>query len=102
MKKFYGGIFISKEKLLEESKVNLIKVEYYEIYNENNYNSRYGIEVVKTEYKENDILTENIVLEKITDNENVEREILNLFKRNEVTPISANEIIEDLIKYNSK
>lgn len=101
MRKFYGGFFISRERLLEENKRNPIKIEYYEISKENNYKSYYGIEIVKTEYMENEILRENTIIENITEDEKIEDEILEIFKRNEVTPISANDIIEDLIKYNN-
>lgn len=96
MKTFYGGTFISKTKLKEESIYNPIKLEYYKIENEEDTKESYGIEVVKTEYMQNDILVERKRLDEITDNEKVANNILDLFKRNEVTPISADEIIEDL------
>ena len=53
MKTFFGGIFIEKEKL-EEAGINYpIKLEYYEyINNEEENKSKYGISIVKTEYKE--------------------------------------------------
>ena len=96
MKTFYGGIFISKTKLKEAEIYNPIKLEYYKIENEENTKDAYGIEVVKNEYINDDILVERKTLDKITDNEDVANNILDLFKRNQVTPISADEIVEDL------
>lgn len=96
MKKFYGGTFINKTKLKEAEIYNPIKLEYYKIENEENTKETYGIEVVKTEYIEDDISIERKILDGITDNEKVANNILDLFKRNEVTPISVDEIIEDL------
>lgn len=96
MKTFYGGTFINKTKLKEAQIYNPIKLEYYKIENEEDTKEAYGIEVVKTEYMQNDILVERKRLDEITDNEKVANNILDLFKRNEVTPISADEIIKDL------
>ncbi len=96
MKKFYGETFINKTKLKEASIYNPIKLEYYKIESKENTKEAYGIEVVKTEYKQGNILVERKTLDEITSNENVANNILELFKRNEVTPISADEIIEDL------
>lgn len=96
MKTFYGETFINKTKLNEASIYNPIKLEYYKIENKENTKEAYGIEVVKTEYKKDNILVERKTLDEITNNENVANNILDLFKRNEVTPISADEIIEDL------
>lgn len=96
MKTFYGGTFINKTKLKEAQIYNPIKLEYYKIENKEDTKEAYGIEVVKTEYMQNDILVERKRLDEITDNEKVANNILDLFKRNEVTPISADEIIKDL------
>lgn len=98
MKTFYGGIFINQTKLKEANIYNPIKLEYYKIENKENTKEEYGIEVVKTEYIQDNVLVESKRIDKITDNENVANNVLELFKRNEVTPIAANEIIEDLFK----
>jgi len=61
MKRFYGSIFIEKEKLEEAGVENPIKLEYYKIINEDEFvkgtNSKYGIKIVKTQYIENDTKT---------------------------------------------
>lgn len=96
MKTFYGGTFINKTKLKEAKIYNPIKLEYYKIENEENTKQAYGIEVVKTEYVQNDIVVERKKLDEVSNDENVINNILDLFKRNEVTPISADEIVGDL------
>lgn len=50
MKKFYSGIVLNGEELLE-SESNRIELEYYKISNEDVKNSKvYGLEIVKKEY----------------------------------------------------
>ena len=98
MKTFYGGVFISKVKLKEANIYNPIKLEYYKIKDEKENKEEYGIEIIKTEYAENKVLTESKSVNNITDDENIANNVLELFKRNEVTPVAANEIIEDLFK----
>jgi hypothetical protein len=99
VKTFFGGIFIEKEKLLDSGIHYPIKLEYYKTISTKDKKNKemYGIHIVKTEYKEN-IKIEEKKIEYITDNENKVNEILKLFKENEVTPISAEYIIEDMIK----
>lgn len=97
MKTFFGGTFIDKLKLREARIYNPIKLEYYKIENEANNKEEYGIEVIKTEYTQEEILVENKVLEKVTDDEKIVNKILDVFKRNEVTPISAKDVIHELL-----
>lgn len=50
MKKFYSGIILNGEELLE-SNSSRIELEYYKIQNEDVENSKiYGLEIVKKEY----------------------------------------------------
>ncbi len=65
---------------------------------ENNKNKQiYGIHIVKKEYKEN-IQVEEEKIEYMTYNEDQANEILQIFKQNEVTPISAKYIIDDMLR----
>lgn len=98
MKTFFGGIFIEKEKL-EEAGINYpIKLEYYKyINNEDKNKSKYGVSIIKTEYKE-DIIVEEKDIKYLTNDENRAIDILQLFKNNEVTPISAEDVIQDYAK----
>ena len=102
IKKFYGGIFIDKDNLSKEGIDYPIKIEYYKIYDNTSLNKKtqYGVEVVKTEYKNNDIIIENKEIRRITNEEVKINNILDKLKINQVTPVVANYIIEDLI-YNN-
>lgn len=99
MKRFFGSIFIEKEKLEEAGIENPIKLEYYKIINEdeliNENKNKYGIEIIKTQYFENDIKTENKAIEYLSNNEEKVDEILGILKENEVTPVCLQDIICD-------
>ena len=68
MKKFYGSIFIEKKRLEEAGILNPIKLEYYKIINEDEIEdeSKYGIEIVKTEYFTNDVKIERKAMGNLT------------------------------------
>ncbi len=99
IKKFYGGKFIDKEKLYTEGIKYPIKIEYYKIYDnaQNREITQYGLEVVKTEYKEENINIENQQILDVTKEERIIDNILDKLKNNEVTPIIAKYIVEDLV-----
>ena len=96
MKNFFGSIFIEKGKLAKCGISHPIKIEYYKLVpDENQIKREYGIKVIKTEYKEN-VDIEEKVIKNITNDENIVDKVLELFKKNEVTPISVREVLEDL------
>ena len=99
MKNFFGSIFINRDKL-EEAGINYpIKVEYYKITNEEEKMKQnkliYGIQVIKTEYK-NKIGVEQEKIEHITNDENEISRILSIMKENEVTPIGLEDVILEI------
>ena len=101
MKIFYTSTFIKKEEL-EEVGINYpIKLEYYKIINEDEImkgeKARFGIKVIKTEYINNNTKTEEKEITYLSNDEKRIEEILNIFKENEVTPISVEDIIYDLV-----
>ena len=102
MKIFFNSTFISKESLKESNIDYPIKLEYYKIINEdeilNNKKPKFGISIDKTEYIKDNIKVENKTLKYLSNDEKKIEEILTLFKENEVTPISAVDIISDLSK----
>lgn len=91
LKTFFGGIFIETNKLKKEGIEYPIKVEYYKIEEEN----QYGIEIIKKEYTKPKTNIEKQELKSLSKDECKIDRMLELFKKNEVTPISAPEIIED-------
>ncbi len=102
MKVFYGGFFIEREILLEAGIQHPIKLEYYKIINKDGLTSKnretYGIEIVKTEYIDNNTQTEEKELKFLSNDEKKVDKILKLFKRNAVTPVAAEDVVEDLLK----
>ena len=97
MKTFHGCIFMDRDELEKVGIDHPIKVEYYKT-KEDNYNlEEYGIEVIKTEYFGKDIKTEKVYIENITKSERRADEILNLLKQYQVTPITAEDVVNDLI-----
>ena len=102
MNTFFGSIFIEKEKLKEAGVEHPIKLEYYKIINEDEFinrdNAKYGIKIVKTEYIKNNTKIEDKTIRYLSNNEQRVEDILNIFKKNEVTPISVEDIICDYSK----
>ena len=102
MKTFFGGTFINQENLKEEGKEYPIKIEYYKNINEDELiktnKIKYGIYVVKTEYIPENTKTEDKEIKYLTNDEQKIEKILEFFKRNEVTPIIVDDVVEDLKK----
>ena len=87
MRTFFGGVFMKKEELKEAGINYPIKIEYYK-----------KINVIKTEYKPNDVSSEEKEIEYLTNDENKVNKILEILKNNEVTPIQVEDIICDFSK----
>lgn len=102
MKIFFNSTFISKESLKDTDINYPIKLEYYKIINEDEILSskkpKFGISINKTEYIKDNINVENKTIKYLSNDEKKIEEILNLFKENEVTPITVVDIISDLSK----
>ena len=99
MKNFFGSIFINQDELLEAGINYPIKVEYYKITDdpENENKLLYGIQVIKTEYKDK-IGVEQNRIEHITNDESEITKMLSLIKENEVTPIGLEDVIIEIKK----
>ena len=102
MNTFFGGTFIEKEKLKEAGVNYPIKLEYYKIINEEEFNKKghekYGIKIVKTEYNGNNAKIEDKTIKYLSSNEKKVDEILTILKENDVTPIAVQDIICDISK----
>ena len=97
MKTFFDGIFIDKNKLLEEGIKYPVKIEYYKTVTGNeNVENKYGIEIVKTEFKNGNINVESNEVLNITNNQNEADRILKILRDNEVTPIAMQDVLDDL------
>ena len=102
MKVLYGSIFIEREILIESGFEHPIKLEYYKIINEEEIiykkKEKYGIKIIKTEYMDNNTETEEKELRFLTNDETKVDKILGLLKRNIVTPVAVEDVVEDLLK----
>lgn len=99
LKNFFGSIFINHDRLAEAGINYPIKVEYYKITNEEEKIKEnkliYGIQVIKTEYRDK-IGVEQEKVEHITNDENEITKLLYLIKENEVTPIGLEDVILEI------
>lgn len=93
MKTFFGEVYINEKDLKEEGIKYPIKVEYYKTTDEEKGEKNYGIEIIKKEYK---VIEERVQIDKVTKEENKIEELLNLLKTNEVSTITAKDIIEEI------
>jgi len=104
VKNFFGSIFINRDELREAGIDYPIKVEYYKIINEEEKIKQnrliYGIQVIKTEYKDK-IGVEQEKIEHITNDENEITQILDIIKENEVTPIGLEDVILEIKNWQS-
>ena len=102
MRIFFSSTFVKKEALEEAGIYYPIKLEYYKIINEDEMikqeKAKFGIKVVKTEYKKDDVTIENKKIQYVSNDEKKIEEILNLLKENEVTPVAVEDILSDFSK----
>lgn len=96
-RKHFGDTIIKKEDSKEEES-NSFKIEYYEIessISEAEYLNQYGLEIVKRNIKDGEIVERKGIMD-ITKSEEKINNLLDILHRNKVTPISLIDIIEDL------
>lgn len=95
IRKFFAGIFSDKKDLRENSINYPIRLEYYKIKNTEN---EYGVEVVKTEYREEFAKVENEAIGRITKEEEKINNIIYKLKENIVTPVGLKDTLEEMLK----
>ena len=96
IRKFYGEIVVKVEKIDYEKNFYEFIVEYYKIFHENS--KKIGIEVIKKIKIENDEIIERKEVDDILDSEEKADKLLEILKRNKVTPIALKDVIDDLFK----
>lgn len=90
MKTFFGGNFIKEEMLSEAGIYHPIKLE------ENK--AKFGICIIKTEYKTKEKIIEEKEIKYLTNDEKRVNQVLNMLKENYVTPIGLEDVICDYAK----
>ena len=101
MKKFYAGVVLNKDELTD-SDSNHIELEYYKIAKTNKESitkksNLYGIEIVKREYLGKKKLKEKNNIYNLTNDETIVDKLLDILKTNKVTPITLNDIVEEIL-----
>ena len=96
IRKFYGEIVVKVEKIDYEKNFYEFIVEYYKIFHEKS--KKIGIEVIKKIKIENDEIIERKEVDDILDSEEKADKLLEILKRNKVTPIALKDVIDDLFK----
>ncbi len=98
MKTFFSSTFMN-QKLLEEANIHYpIRLAYYKIINEEaekQEKEKFGIQVVKIEYKKEKTKIENKKIKHITNEETKIEEVLKILRKNEVTPIIVDDVLSD-------
>ncbi len=102
MKTFFSSTFMESKNLEEAGIYHPIKLEYYKIINEEEsieqQKEKFGINIIKTEYKKEEVKIENKKIQYVSNNEEKIEEILKILEKNEVTPITAQDILNDFSK----
>ena len=98
---FYGDVFLDKEKLDEINIKYPIELEYYKTCSRKNDLLKeneiiYGVEIIKKEYIGQNIHTEKAFVDNITKDEKELNSVIFKLKENTVTPITLNDVINDL------
>ena len=96
----YGMTYFDENDLKETQINHRVELEYYKTnkYEENDF--KYGIEICKKEYINDNITVETNKIENITNSSDKVIEIINTLKKYKVTPIGLNDVLEDLMKAN--
>jgi len=97
LKKLYGKTVIDSSDSNELKKTDKIEVEYYQVRNITS-SKPYGIEIIKRNIENDEINIENKILNNICTKEQETNKLLEILLTNKVTPISVDDIIEDLAK----
>ena len=88
---------MDNEKLKAEEIEYPIKLEYYKtIAIEENVKAKYGIEIVKTEFKKGEVNIESNRVDDITNDVCEADRILTILRNNEVTPIGMQDVLNDM------
>lgn len=98
MKTFFDGVFMNREQLEKEGIEYPIKLEYFKTsVDEENVGTKYGIEIVMTEYLSDNVRVETKEIKNVTNNIWEEERILRILKENEVTPVGLQDVIGEIL-----
>ena len=99
---YHGGTFLGWDDL-QEAKINhRVELEYYQTKNDinnilNEDDTKYGIEILKKEYEKDRIYIESNNIKNVCDSSKKVIEIINVLKKNKVTPVGLQDVLDDLL-----
>ena len=96
----YGTTYFDENDLKEAKNNHRVELEYYKTKQDTKDSFKYGIEIRKKEYINDDIMIEKSNVENISNSSDKVIEIINTLKRFKVTPVGLNDVLEDLLKSN--
>ena len=96
-KKLYGKTTIDSSDSDELNKEYKMELEYYQLENSTS-KHQYGIEKIKKEKIKNQLNIEKKMINNICNKEQETTKLLELLMINKVTPISVDDILQDLSK----
>lgn len=98
VKTFFDGVFLDKKEFEEEGIEYPIKLEYYRTsIDDENVGTKYGIEVVKTEYLEDNVNIEKKEINSIANSIYEVERILKILKKYKVTPVGLQDVIYEIL-----
>ena len=96
----YGMTYFDEDDLKETQINHRVELEYYRTNKCIEDDFKYGIEICKKEYIDDNITVETNKIENITNSSDKVIEIINTLKKYKVTPVGLNDVLEDLMKAN--
>lgn len=96
LRKLYGKTIIDSSDSDELSKDYKVELEYYQIEDETNIRP-YGIEIIKRNIENNQMNIEEKQINNICYRENDTSRLLEILIANKVTPIAADDVMNELI-----
>lgn len=94
----YGQETLEIEDLIESKINHLVELAYYKIDTVDEAKTRYAVEIVKTEHLRNKVRTESKKVNLFTESEIKTNHILEMLKKNKVTPMGLRDTIVELVK----
>lgn len=98
IKSLYGKERLGLEDLIETKMNHIIELTYYKIKDTNENINQYEVEIVKTEHIKDKLKIESEKMCLFTDNETKVNHILDILKRNKVTPIGLQDTLTEIVK----
>ena len=94
LRSLYGTEKLELEDLIETRIDYPVELTYYKIRSTN----QYAVEIVKTEYLREGTNVESEKINLFTTNEEKTNHILELLKKNKVTPVGLRDTLEEIVK----